>query len=169
MKVNLKINARQVRDDVEPRTLLVDYLRDKQDLTSVHVGCEVGACGACAVLIDEQPSRACLVFAVACEGSEVQTLDGLKDDPIISVLRKTFHACHGLQCGYCTPAMLITARDLIVRHKADSPQQIRLGLSGSICRCTGYTNIVSAIERAARIVGSGSDDSTDEVSAEVKK
>jgi carbon-monoxide dehydrogenase small subunit len=152
VKVSIKINGKAVLADVAPRLLLIDYLRDQRNLTGAHVGCEIGVCGACGVLVDGEPARSCLMLAVACHKREVQTIEGLESDPIISKLRATFHEHHALQCGYCTPGMLITGRDLVARGCARSDREVRMGLSGNICRCTGYTNIVAAIRAAASAV-----------------
>ena len=148
--IRLRINGAEIGDDVPPRLSLADYLRDRRDLTGTHLGCEHGVCGACTVLVDNEPARSCLILAVACDDRAVETIEGFADDPIIAALRRKFHQHHALQCGYCTPAMLITARDLIRRERAGSEGEIRDGLAGNICRCTGYTNIVTAIAEAAK-------------------
>ncbi|HUZ75340.1 MAG TPA: (2Fe-2S)-binding protein [Stellaceae bacterium] len=153
MKIGLQLNGRSVADDVPPRLNLADFLRERRNLTGTHLGCEHGVCGACTVLVDGAPTRSCLALAVACDGRAVQTIEGLEHDPIVAVLRDAFHQHHGLQCGYCTPAMLITARDLVTRNRAGSEREIRDGLAGNICRCTGYTNIVTAILHAAATLG----------------
>ena len=116
-------------------------------LTGTHLGCEHGVCGACTLLIDGAPARSCIAFAVACEGAEVRTIEGLEDDPVIARLRAAFTAEHGLQCGYCTPGMLVTARDIVQRLPDAEPTRIRLELAGNLCRCTGYAGIVRAIAR----------------------
>jgi carbon-monoxide dehydrogenase small subunit len=149
MKIRLQLNGKSVVDDVPPRLSLADFLRERRNLTGTHLGCEHGVCGACTVLIDGAPARSCLMLAVACDEREVRSIEGLENDPIVAALRDAFHAHHGLQCGYCTPAMLITARDLVARGRARSEREIRDGLAGNICRCTGYTNIVTAIAAAA--------------------
>ena len=148
--IRLRVNGAAVADDVPPRLSLADFLRERRNLTGTHLGCEHGVCGACTVLVDNEPARSCLILAVACDDRAVETIEGFADDPIIPALRRKFHQHHALQCGYCTPAMLITARDLIRRERAGSECEIRDGLAGNICRCTGYTNIVTAIAEAAK-------------------
>ena len=148
--VRLQINGIDVADDVPPRLSLADFLRDRRNLTGTHLGCEHGVCGACTVLVDGAPARSCLMLAVACDERKIQTIEGFADDSVMPVSRRNFHRHHALQCGYCTPAMLITARDLILRRRAGSEREIREGLAGNICRCTGYTNIVTAIAEAAK-------------------
>lgn len=147
--IKLRINGCAVVEDVPPRLSLADFLRERRNLTGTHLGCEHGVCGACTVLVDGDPVRSCLTLAVACDEREVETIEGFAGDPVIGALRRSFHQHHALQCGFCTPAMLITARDLIRRGRAGSEREIRGGLAGNICRCTGYTNIVSAIAAAA--------------------
>jgi carbon-monoxide dehydrogenase small subunit len=146
----LRINGAAIAEDVPPRLSLADFLRERRNLTGTHLGCEHGVCGACTVLVDGEPARSCLVLAVACDERDVQTIEGFAEDPVIEALCRSFHKHHGLQCGFCTPAMLITARDLIRRGRARSEREIRDGLAGNICRCTGYTNIVTAISEAAK-------------------
>ena len=149
----VRINGSEVVDDVLPRLSLADFLRERRNLTGTHLGCEHGVCGACTVLVDGEPARSCLTLAVACDERAVETIEGFAGDPVVEALRRTFHQHHALQCGYCTPAMLITARDLILRRRAGSEREIRDGLAGNICRCTGYTNIVTAIAEAAQEIG----------------
>jgi len=151
--IRLRVNGAVMADDVAPRLSLADFLRERRNLTGTHLGCEHGVCGACTVLVDGEPARSCLMLAVACDERAVETIEGFAGDPVIAALRRTFHQRHALQCGYCTPAMLITARDLILRRRAGSEREIRVGLAGNICRCTGYTNIVIAIAEAAREIG----------------
>ena len=127
-------------------------MRERHNLTATHLGCEHGVCGACTVLVDGMPARACLMLAVTCDDRQIHSLEGLRDDPIIAALRDSFHRRHAVQCGFCTPGMLISARDLIQRGRAGSEAEIRQGLAGNLCRCTGYTNIVSAIAEAAKTV-----------------
>ena len=155
--VTLTLNGAAVAEDVPARLTLADYLRDRHNLTGTHLGCEHGVCGACTVLVDGEPARACLMLAAAADGRAVVTIEGVGQDPVMAALREAFHRRHALQCGFCTPAMLIAARDLIRRGKAASEAEIRSGLAGNICRCTGYTNIVAAIAEAAAASGSASD------------
>jgi aerobic carbon-monoxide dehydrogenase small subunit len=154
-RIRLRVNGKVAADDVPARLSLADYLRERRNLTGTHLGCEHGVCGACTVLIDGEPARACLTFAVACDGREIRTIEGFDGDPIMTALREAFHKHHGLQCGFCTPGMLVTARDIIKRNRAGSDQDIRKELAGNICRCTGYTNIVAAIAAAAAAVKDG--------------
>ena len=154
-QIRLTINSKPVSDDVPPRLSLADFLRERRNLTGTHLGCEHGVCGACTVLVDGEPARACLMLAVACDGREIQTVEGLEKDRITAALRDAFKQHHGLQCGFCTPGMLITARDLISRNVATTEREIRKGLSGNICRCTCYTNIVTAIGHAPKALAGG--------------
>ena len=146
-QVAMTINGRAAQGEVEPRLSLADFVRDHQRLTGTHLGCEHGVCGACTVLVDGEPARSCLTFAVACEGAEIQTIEGFDDDDIMAHLREAFTQEHGLQCGYCTPGMLVTARDIVRRVPDADEQRIRVELSGNLCRCTGYVGIVRAIKR----------------------
>jgi carbon-monoxide dehydrogenase small subunit len=143
--IALTVNARAIKASVEPRTHLADFLRDDLDLTGTHLGCEHGVCGACTLLLDDMPARSCITYAVACDGARVTTIEGLDDDEITIELRAAFTREHALQCGYCTPGMLIAARDLVLRLAAPDERQIRVGLSGNLCRCTGYVGIVRAV------------------------
>jgi len=149
----VRVNGSEVADDLPPRLSLADFLRERRNLTGTHLGCEHGVCGACTVLVDGEPVRSCLTLVVACDERAVETIEGFGGDPVMAALRRTFHQNHALQCGFCTPAMLITARDLILRRRAGSEREIRDGLAGNICRCTGYTNIVTAIAEAAKEIG----------------
>ena len=148
--LELNINGKAVRADVEPRLQLADFLRDNQDLTATHVGCEQGVCGACTVLIDGKAARSCISYAVQCQGSEITTLEGLNGDPLMQDLQQAFSGQHALQCGYCTPGMLISAHDLISRKGALDEASIRHEMSGNLCRCTGYMGIVAAIGEVGR-------------------
>lgn len=144
--IELTINDRAVRTEVEPRVHLGDFLRETQHLTGTHLGCEHGVCGACTVLVDEMPVRSCITFALACEQQQVRTIEGFDNDELMRRIRHSFSIHHGLQCGYCTPGMLITARDIILRFPDADEARIRLELSGNLCRCTGYMGIVASIE-----------------------
>jgi len=148
--IRLRINGSVVADEVPPRLSLADFLRERRNLTGTHLGCEHGVCGACTVLVDGEPARSCLMLAVGCDDRTVETIEGFAGDAVMAALRRNFHQHHALQCGFCTPAMLITACDLIRRGRAGSEHEIRQGLAGNICRCTGYTNIVTAIAEAAK-------------------
>jgi carbon-monoxide dehydrogenase small subunit len=143
--VRLTVNGRTVSAVVEPRTHLADFLRETQLLTGTHLGCEHGVCGACTLLIDGAPARSCITYAIACEGAEVTTIEGLDDDEVTGELRAAFSREHGLQCGYCTPGMLVSARDIVTRLPHADERRVRLELSGNLCRCTGYVGIVRAI------------------------
>jgi carbon-monoxide dehydrogenase small subunit len=143
--LRMLVNGEAVQAHPEPRTHLGDFLRDELRLTGTHLGCEHGVCGACTVLIDGQPARSCITYAVQCEGSEVRTIEGFEDDALMDELRAAFTREHGLQCGFCTPGMLIAARDLVLRVPGADERRIREEMSGNLCRCTGYLGIVRAI------------------------
>jgi carbon-monoxide dehydrogenase small subunit len=144
--IELTVNRRTVHALVEPRTSLADFLRDERNLTGTHLGCEHGVCGACTLLLDGVPARSCITFAVSCDGAHVTTIEGLDDDEIAIELRAAFTREHALQCGYCTPGMLVAARDLVKRLPDANEQAIRVGMSGNLCRCTGYVGIVRAVQ-----------------------
>jgi carbon-monoxide dehydrogenase small subunit len=143
--IALTVNGKPLRVDVAPRTHLADFLRDELYLTGTHLGCEQGICGACTLLVDGAPARSCIIFAAVCEGAEIRTIEGFADDPAMAALRSAFKIEHALQCGYCTPGMLVTARDIVLRLPDADDDQIRLELAGNLCRCTGYNGIVRAI------------------------
>jgi carbon-monoxide dehydrogenase small subunit len=150
MRVELTVNGERATLDVEPRRTLADALRENLGLTGTHVGCEHGVCGACTVLVDDQPVRACLMFAVQAEGSTVTTVEGLAaPDGSLHPLQQAFCDHHGLQCGFCTPGMLMSALALLRREPNPGRDRIREELSGNICRCTGYTGIIDAVDAAA--------------------
>jgi aerobic carbon-monoxide dehydrogenase small subunit len=148
--VTLDINGRPWTGSVEPRETLADFLRRELQLTGTHTGCEMGVCGACLVLIDDRPAHACLVLAVQAAGSRIETIEGLTDRGAIADLQAAFHERNALQCGFCTPGMLVTAHGLLAMPDVPSRTEIRDALSGNYCRCTGYEAIVDAIERVAR-------------------
>jgi carbon-monoxide dehydrogenase small subunit len=143
--ITLTVNGKPVSANVEPRQHLADFLREHLLLTGTHLGCEHGVCGACTLLIDGQPVRSCITYAVSCDGADIRTIEGLDDDAVMRQLRAAFTREHGLQCGYCTPAMLISARDIVTRLPDASDHEVRVALSGNLCRCTGYVGIVRAI------------------------
>lgn len=142
--ISLTVNAKKVTGITTPRTHLADFLREQQRLTGTHLGCEHGVCGACTILLDGEPARSCITYAVACDGRSVTTVEGLNDE-LAAELREAFSVAHGLQCGFCTPGMLISAWDLVRRLPDADNARIRLEMSGNLCRCTGYVGIVEAI------------------------
>ena len=141
----LEVNGRRHRMQAESRTHLADQLREHLGLCGTHIGCEHGVCGACTVQIDGAPARSCITFAVACEGAPIRTIEGFENDPLMAQLRSAFSARHALQCGYCTPGMLITAYDIVQRLPHADAARVRHELAGNLCRCTGYRGIVEAI------------------------
>ncbi|OAB55516.1 hypothetical protein AY600_07380 [Phormidium willei BDU 130791] len=149
-QVTLTVNGETVSGAVEPRTHLADFIRGQVGLTGTHLGCEQGVCGACTVYIEGRPQRACLAYAVACDGARVETVEGFADDPVMEALRDAFSEHHALQCGFCTPGMLVSARDIVARLDAPDERRIRHELSGNLCRCTGYQGIVGAIASVIR-------------------
>lgn len=155
--VQLTVNGMPVRAEVEPRQQLADFLREQLGLTGTHVGCEHGVCGACTIYVNNAPARSCITYAVACDGADVRTIEGFEEDPVMVQLKVAFSAEHALQCGYCTPGMLATARDIVLRLPGADEGRIRKELAGNLCRCTGYVGIVRAIARviAARKNGGG--------------
>lgn len=148
--IRLTVNGAAIMREIEPRVNLADFLREQLALTGTHVGCEHGVCGACTVEIDGAPARSCIAYAAACEGRTVRSIEGLHDDTVMMQLREAFSAEHALQCGYCTPGMLITARDIVLRIPDADDARIRRELAGNLCRCTGYVGIVRAIARVLR-------------------
>ena len=143
--LSMKINGEDVSAEVEPRLSLADFIRDHRRLTGTHLGCEHGVCGACTVLMNGEPVRSCITFAVIANGAEITTIEGFDDDEPMEQLRKAFHEHHALQCGYCTPGMLVAARDIVTRLPDADEDRVRLELAGNLCRCTGYVGIVNAI------------------------
>jgi carbon-monoxide dehydrogenase small subunit len=148
--ITMTVNGRVHRHDVEPRTLLVHYLRDTLRLTGTHVGCDTSQCGACTVLLDGHAVKSCTMLAAQADGSQVTTIEGLATGSELHPVQHAFWQEHGLQCGFCTPGMVLSAVDLLARNPDPSEDDIRRGLEGNLCRCTGYHNIVKAVERAAR-------------------
>jgi aerobic carbon-monoxide dehydrogenase small subunit len=149
-EITLTVNGKEYTRSVEPRMLLSDFLRHELGLTGTHVGCEHGVCGACTILLDGVPVRSCLTFAVQTGGHDLMTVEGLSSDPSdLHPLQQSFWEAHGLQCGFCTPGMLMTARALLDENPDPTEAEIRTAISGAICRCTGYKNIVAAVQWAA--------------------
>jgi aerobic carbon-monoxide dehydrogenase small subunit len=146
-RVNLTVNGKAVSAEVDARTHLADFLREQRLLTGTNIGCEQGVCGACTLMIDGQPMRSCIVYASACEGAEVRSIESFDDDEVMGQLREAFSAEHALQCGYCTPGMLASARDIVCRLPDADEARIRHELSGNLCRCTGYVGLVRAVKR----------------------
>jgi len=145
-QISLVVNGKSVSREIEPRAHLADFLREEENLTGTHLGCEHGVCGACTILVDGVPVRSCITYAVACNGSEVITIEGLDDDEVTAELRDAFKREHALQCGYCTPGMLVSARDVVLRAPEPDERAIRVAMSGNLCRCTGYVGIIRAIK-----------------------
>jgi len=148
-RIAVEVNGKSRERDVDPRLLLVHFLRDELDLTGTNVGCETGSCGACTVLVDGRAVKSCIQLAVQADGRSVTTIEGLARDGALHPLQESFREKHGLQCGYCTPGMILTAHDLLERDPDPSDEAIREGLKGNLCRCTGYHNIVEAVRHAA--------------------
>ncbi len=149
MKISLTINGVAVEADVEPRTLLIHFLREQINLTGPHIGCETSHCGACTVDLNGKSIKACTIFAVQADGGELLTVEGLANGAELHPLQEGFYQNHGLQCGYCTPGMLIRAYRLLKENPDPSDDEIRMGIAGNLCRCTGYQNIVKAVRYAA--------------------
>jgi len=149
MRVNLSINGHKRSDDIDARTLLVHYIRDIAGLTGTHVGCETSLCGACTVLVDGKAVKSCTVLALQAEGANITTVEGLAKDGKLHPVQEGFWECHGLQCGYCTPGMIMAAVDLLSRNQNPSDAEIRHSLEGNLCRCTGYQHIIDAVQYAA--------------------
>lgn len=148
-RISLTVDGTKVADDVEPRTLLVTYLRETVGKTGTVVGCDTGNCGACTVHLDGRSVKSCNVLAVQADGSEVTTIEGLAVDGELHPVQEAFRECHGLQCGFCTPGMIMQAVDLLKENPAPTEEEVRHGMEGNLCRCTGYHNIVKAILHAA--------------------
>ena len=149
-RITVTVNGTRYEREVEPRLLLGDFLREQLNLTGAHFGCEHGVCGACTVMVNGETVRSCLMFAVQADGCELKTVEGLGQAEHLHPLQQAFWDHHGLQCGFCTPGMLMTALELIEKFPLATDEEIRLGLSGNLCRCTGYQNIVTAVREAAK-------------------
>lgn len=149
MKVNVKVNGADYSADVEPRRLLVDFIRGDLGLTGTHIGCDTTSCGVCTILVDGTPVKSCTMFAVQADGRNLTTVEGLKQNGSLSDMQKAFHEEHGLQCGFCTPAMMLVGTALLEENADPTEDEIRWAISGNLCRCTGYMNIVKSIQAAA--------------------
>jgi len=148
--VSLEVNGEQIEMDVEARRLLVHVIRDDLGLTGTHVGCDTGNCGACTVHLDGAPVKSCMLLAVQADGSKIATVEGLAADGELTALQRSFNEHHALQCGYCTPGMLMSASALLERNPSPSEEEVRVAIQGNICRCTGYVNIVEAVVAAGK-------------------
>jgi carbon-monoxide dehydrogenase small subunit len=151
MKVSMRVNGKERGGDIEPRVLLVDFIRTNLGLTGTHIGCDTSSCGACTVLVNGEPVKSCTLLAVQVDGSEVKTIEGIAGGGPLAPIQVGFHEEHGLQCGFCTPGMMLLGEELLTRIPNPTDEQIRWAISGNICRCTGYMNIVKAIQHAAKL------------------
>jgi len=150
VSISITINGAEHTAEVEPRLLLVDFIRENLDLTGTHVGCEHGVCGACTILMNGDSVRSCLTFAVQAHGTNIETVESLAEGEMLNVLQEAFRKHHALQCGFCTPGMLMTITDLLRKYPLKNDDEIREGLSGNLCRCTGYQHIVDAVRTVVR-------------------
>ena len=154
-RVAVTINGTKYEHEVEPRLLLVQYIRELAGLTGTHVGCDTSNCGACTVELDGHSAKACTIFAVQADGAQITTIEGLAQGTTLHPLQQAFWDEHGLQCGFCTPGMIMAAKQLLARNPNPTEREIRLGLEGNLCRCTGYHNIVKAIHAASKVMATG--------------
>ena len=150
--ISVTVNGKTYRHEVEPRMLLAHYLRDVLRLTGTHVGCDTSGCGACTIHVDGQATKSCTMLAVQADGSNITTIEGLASGGELHPLQQAFNDCHGLQCGFCTPGMIMTSADLLAKNPDPSEGEIRAALEGNICRCTGYHNIVKSVQQAAAVM-----------------
>ena len=149
MEVSMTVNGTSFTNDVEPRTLLVHYLRENLQLTGTHVGCDTSSCGACTIIVNGETVKSCTLLAVQCEGAEIKTIEGMASNGKLHPIQESFREKHGLQCGFCTPGMIMSSWQLLERNPNPSEDEIRHALEGNFCRCTGYHNIVNAVQDAA--------------------
>ena len=149
MEVSMTVNGTAYTNDVEPRTLLVHYLRENLRLTGTHVGCDTSSCGACTIVVNDEAVKSCTLLAVQCEGAEIKTIEGMATNGKLHPIQESFREKHGLQCGFCTPGMIMSSWQLLERNPNPSEDEIRHALEGNFCRCTGYHNIVNAVQDAA--------------------
>ena len=161
MEINVTVNGQSYQRDVEPRLLLVHFLRDELGLTGTHWGCDTSNCGTCVVWLDHVPVKSCTILAAMADGHEIRTVEGLEQGGQLNAVQQGFMECHGLQCGFCTPGMMMTARALLDRSPDPSETEIREAISGQLCRCTGYENIVRAVRWAAEKEAEGASDETE--------
>jgi carbon-monoxide dehydrogenase small subunit len=152
VNLSLRVNGKPITATVDARTLLVDFLRTELQLTGTHVGCDTGQCGACTILFDGRAIKACTILAAQAEGADVTTIEGLARNGELHPMQAAFRECHGLQCGFCTPGMVMAAVDLATRHPNPDERTVREGLEGNLCRCTGYHNIVKAVQQGAAMM-----------------
>lgn len=155
MQITVTVNGTEHSADVEPRTLLVDFIRTNLALTGTHIGCDTTSCGVCTVLLDDTPVKSCTVFAVQADGRSVMTVEGLKQNGELHPIQQAFKEEHGLQCGFCTPAMMLVGSKIIEDNPSPSEDDVRWAISGNLCRCTGYVNIVKSIQRAGELSKAG--------------
>jgi carbon-monoxide dehydrogenase small subunit len=148
--VEVTVNGGTYQREIEPRTLLVEFIREELNLTGTHIGCDTSYCGACTVLMDGRPVKSCTVYAVQADGSDIETVEGLEQGDQLHPLQTSFSEHHGLQCGYCTPGMLMSSKHLLQENPDPSREEIKKGIAGNVCRCTGYQNIITAVEDAAK-------------------
>ncbi|GAC1427377.1 MAG: (2Fe-2S)-binding protein [Ktedonobacteraceae bacterium] len=156
--ITMTVNGQKYRSEVEPRTLLAHYLRDTLDLTGTHIGCNTSQCGACVVMLNGEAVKSCTILAVQADGDEVTTIEGIANGDILHPIQEGFWEKHGLQCGYCTPGMIMASYQLLKNNPNPSEEEIRKGLEGNICRCTGYQNIVRAVQSAAEHMRTGANE-----------
>ncbi len=149
MKVSVTVNGTAYEDDVEPRTLLVQHLRENMGLTGTHVGCDTSSCGACTIIVNGETVKSCTLLAVQCDGAEIKTIEGMSTNGELHPIQESFREKHGLQCGFCTPGMVMSSWQLLERNPKPSEHEIRHAIEGNFCRCTGYHNIVKAVQDAA--------------------
>jgi len=157
VNVSMTVNGKKVTGKAEPRTLLVQFLRETLGLTGTHVGCDTSQCGACVVHVDGASIKSCTILAVQCEGKKITTIEGLAKNGKLHPMQQAFHENHGLQCGFCTPGMIMSALDLAKRNAKPTETEVREWLEGNICRCTGYHNIVKSIQAAAKVMAPGAE------------
>ena len=153
IKINLTVNGNEISKEIDPKTLLSSFLRENLDLTGTHIGCDTSQCGACAVHLNGKAIKSCSILAVQADGAEVKTIEGIADGEKLHPMQEAFRDNHGLQCGFCTPGMIMSAIKLVENNPKISEKEIRKGLEGNICRCTGYNNIVRSVSAASKVMG----------------